>query len=294
MNRFLSWLLPAVSFFIAFDSTAQIKASEPASLTQTIDGTEITIEYSRPSLRGRERMFGGQVYWGEVWTPGADWATTIEFSKDVRMGGVPVPAGKYSLWMVVVQGDWDVILEEQSRRWHLPELTRTDDQIQFTVTPDTTAPLMETLVFYFPEVRPDGADLRFHWVNTVVDMTIEVEPSQQIRIEESVAEPYLGEWSLDVERSQMGPATTFDTELRWENEYLMGRFELGGPLGTVDIILAPVADQVFTPVWTINGQPASILRNYFFEFVMDDMGRAVSFEARNPSDAVWITGERVR
>ena len=72
-------------------------ASELADFTQVVSGTEIEIVWSRPSLRGREVIFGRQIPWGEVWTPGANRATTIRFSKDVVLSGTPVPAGRYSV-----------------------------------------------------------------------------------------------------------------------------------------------------------------------------------------------------
>jgi hypothetical protein len=60
---------------------AQILASEAATVSQTIDGPALTIDYSRPSLRGRDvhvDLFGDQIPWGQAWTPGANTATTIE------------------------------------------------------------------------------------------------------------------------------------------------------------------------------------------------------------------------
>ena len=70
---------------------AQIRASELGTMTQTIDGTKITVEYSRPRSRGRDPLFGTKaVRWGETWTPGANWATTLELNKNVKIDGKPV------------------------------------------------------------------------------------------------------------------------------------------------------------------------------------------------------------
>ena len=63
---------------------SQIRASERGSITQTIDGTTITVDYARPRTRGRAAVFGGEVHWKEVWTPGANMATTLEVSKNQR------------------------------------------------------------------------------------------------------------------------------------------------------------------------------------------------------------------
>src|SRR5206468_7050387 len=71
------WLAPAVV-------VAQIHASEHFTLTQKVSTTTITMEGDRPVARGR-KLFGpdGVVKWGEVWTPGANWATTMEVDRDV-------------------------------------------------------------------------------------------------------------------------------------------------------------------------------------------------------------------
>src|SRR4051812_47371942 len=80
---------------------AQIRASEHGTVTQRVSGTTISVEYDRPVARGRT-LFGegGVVHWGDKWTPGANWATTIDVDTDVRIDGQPLPKGKYSIWLV--------------------------------------------------------------------------------------------------------------------------------------------------------------------------------------------------
>ena len=73
------------------------KASELASVAQTVDGTKLTVEYSRPRARGRTGIFGTTVKWGRTWTPGANTATTLAVTKDVVIEGVSVPKGRYSV-----------------------------------------------------------------------------------------------------------------------------------------------------------------------------------------------------
>jgi hypothetical protein len=89
----------------ARQAPAQIRASERGSVSQTLDGTTITVDYSRPTARGRE-LFGALVPWDVTWTPGANWATTLEANKDIRINGVDVAAGRYSVWMTPRDGSW--------------------------------------------------------------------------------------------------------------------------------------------------------------------------------------------
>ena len=77
---------------------AQIRASERATVSQTVDGTVITVDFARPRRRGRAQVFGEEVKWEEIWTPGANMATTLELSKPVQINGHPVAKGKYSVW----------------------------------------------------------------------------------------------------------------------------------------------------------------------------------------------------
>ena len=69
----------ALSLALPARAPAQVRASEAASVSQTVDGTKITIEYSRPRGRARDSLFGKVVPWGEVWTAGANLATTLAF-----------------------------------------------------------------------------------------------------------------------------------------------------------------------------------------------------------------------
>jgi len=74
----------------------EIKKSQHATVTQRVGRTEISLVYNRPVARGR-RLFGGIVPWGQPWNPGADDATTITVSRDVRVNGAPLPAGTKAL-----------------------------------------------------------------------------------------------------------------------------------------------------------------------------------------------------
>lgn len=149
-------------------------ASQHGTLSQTIDRTIVSVTYDRPVARGRQ-LFGeeGIVLSDALWTPGANRATIIEFSGDVRVEGRPVPAGRYSIWMIPRDGPWTMIL---NRRWdthHAIYPGVEDDVLRVELTP-VRAEHMEVLAFYFPVVGPYDAQLRLHWGETVVPIRIEV------------------------------------------------------------------------------------------------------------------------
>jgi hypothetical protein len=151
----------------------QVRPSQHGTVSQTVGSTTITIEYDRPVARGRT-LFPGVVSWGSTWTPGANWATTLEVDKPVHIDGHAVPAGKYSVWMVPQPEEWTVILSRAARQFHTRPPPSSDEQARFVVKP-TTGDHMETLAFYFPVVASDSTTLVMHWGTTVVPIHITVD-----------------------------------------------------------------------------------------------------------------------
>jgi hypothetical protein len=169
--RFYSLLLllglPSVSH-------AQLKLSEQASVKQVLNGTTITIEYYRPAARGRDTLFGKIVHWGETWTPGANWATTLETDRDIHLSGHLVPKGKYSVWMITSKDSaWTFFLHKNPRLFHTRRPRGTDDDVtRFHVMPQN-GPYMETLLWYFPTIQRDEGVLRMHWGTTMIDLRVQ-------------------------------------------------------------------------------------------------------------------------
>lgn len=167
-------LVSAAAFVVAEPCAAQAMLSEHALVAQTVAGTTITVEYSRPQARGRDSLFGKVVTWGSYWTPGADWATTFEADHDVRVNGAALPKGKYSVWAVVQPDRWTVEFRRQWRKFHVPPPTDVSDvALKLDVRPQT-GPATEVLTFDFPAVDSTGATLRFRWGTTVVPLVIGV------------------------------------------------------------------------------------------------------------------------
>jgi hypothetical protein len=167
-------LAAGVASLTARTSAAQRMLSEHAVTAQTVAGTTITVEYYRPAARGRDSLFGKVVTWGEHWTPGANWATTIEVDHDVRLDGALLPKGKYALWSVVQPDRWTVELHRQWHKFHVPPPSDTSDiQLRLPARPET-APFTEVLTFDFPVVRPAATTLRFRWGTVAVSLEVAV------------------------------------------------------------------------------------------------------------------------
>lgn len=159
---------------LATTACAQVKASEFATVSQTVNGAVITITYSRPSVKGREPVFGGLVPFGDVWTPGANQSTTLELPRDATIAGHAVPKGKYSVWMIPTAGEWTVFLDARADRFHTNRPNVSDAVAKWTVTPES-APPTEFLTWSFPEVRPDGVTIAMGWGTKRVTMHVVLE-----------------------------------------------------------------------------------------------------------------------
>jgi hypothetical protein len=109
--------------------------SELGSVSQKVSGTTITGEYSRPVERGRRAVFGDLVKWGQLWTPGANWATTLDVDRDIRVEGKLLPKGKYSVWAVPAPNTWTISLHRRARRFHVDRPDSTDEQLRVVVRP---------------------------------------------------------------------------------------------------------------------------------------------------------------
>lgn len=173
MLRLLPIAIAATVLLPAAGQTPQPgpKPSQRGTVSQRINDTTVTIDYSRPVARGRE-LFGKLVPYGRVWCPGADDATTIELTTDVTVNGHALPKGKYSLWTEPNAEKWLMIFNRTATAWHT-RYPAGQDALRVEAAPRAGAH-METLAFYFPAVDGRKAELVFHWGTLIVPLAIEV------------------------------------------------------------------------------------------------------------------------
>jgi hypothetical protein len=150
----------------------EVRRSQAGAVSQRVANTEITVTYSRPVARGRE-LFGALVPYDEVWNPGADQATAIAVTRDVRIDGQPLPAGKYSLWAIPRAEAWTVILSRAADVYHTPYPGEHLDALRLDVRPESGAHT-EVLTFSFPVVDGKDTVLALQWGGTRVPLSIQV------------------------------------------------------------------------------------------------------------------------
>lgn len=119
------------------------RPSPPATATgATASGTAITINYSRPSLKGRTIGKDVEPMDGKVWRTGANEATVFEVSKDVKVEGKSLPAGKYGLYSIAKGQNWTIIFNKTWNQWGT-NYTEADDALRVNVTAGKSAKVAE-------------------------------------------------------------------------------------------------------------------------------------------------------
>jgi len=176
----------------------QTRASERGKVSQVISGTEIEVEYYRPSARGRSPVFGGIVRWGEVWTPGANFATTLRVSRNVALNGVTLPAGKYGLWMQVLEeGPWTLVVHPDTLRGHGNHPGLEEGVVLVPLEPVESPAFEETLTFTIGHLRATSAELRLEWGTVRVPIELGIDLGVEVALAPDEANALAGEWMYD-------------------------------------------------------------------------------------------------
>jgi len=165
--------LLAVAFLFSTVAFAQKKpqASPADSTSGTVAGSTIKIVYHSPSVKGR-KIWGGLVPYDQIWRTGANEATIFTTSKDIKIGGKTLPAGKYSLYTKPGEKEWSVIFNSQTGQWGIKmDGSTTDDAskdvLVTTATPMKSQSMNERFVI---KITPSGFVLL--WENLAVPVTI--------------------------------------------------------------------------------------------------------------------------
>ena len=188
--------------------------SPPATVSERVGVTGVSIEYSRPSMRER-KVFGGLVPYGQVWRTGANAATKVTFGGDVKFGGATVPAGSYALFTIPGEAEWTVILSKVvDGQWGSYAYNPKDDQARVAVKPVALAEPLETMTIGLQDLRAGKANLVIAWEKTKVavaidtDLVAKLKPQIEATMAGSGEKPYFAaamfyyENDLDIARAK--------------------------------------------------------------------------------------------
>lgn len=160
-------------FLTTFYSLGQLtpQPSPAASISQTIGVTELYIEFSRPSVKGRN-IFGNLVPFQQVWRTGANASTKIEIPNEIEVEGQAVMPGVYSIMTRPGLNTWEVYLLEDLE---ITEESFVDTFPIHTFTiPSSTIPFTETFSIYFSDITDEAAKLHILWERTEIVLNIKV------------------------------------------------------------------------------------------------------------------------
>ncbi|HEX2961615.1 MAG TPA: DUF2911 domain-containing protein [Ignavibacteriales bacterium] len=172
MKKFSAFICLAL-LLLASPLWAQLelpRISQKASLMQRVGLLDVTINYSRPNVKGRT-IWGDLVPYNQVWRTGADEATTIFFSDDVELNGNMVPAGKYALFTIPGKDEWTIIINKTWKQWGAFNYDSTKDFVRFKVKPSET-PFTESMGFCFSDVTTSSANLNIEWEKVKVTFNL--------------------------------------------------------------------------------------------------------------------------
>lgn len=179
MKKMICTLLMAVVCSTGFSQVKTPQSSPKAMITQTVGLTEVAIDYSRPSAKGRT-IFGDLVPFGKLWRTGANANSIIIFSDDVMIDGKTLPKGKYALFTIPKADNWDVIFYKDTDNWGTPEnFDEAKVALKTTAKPQMLSNKLETFTIALNNLDNNFAHLEISWEKTIVPVKIEV-PTDKI------------------------------------------------------------------------------------------------------------------
>ena len=179
MKKYLL-LIALITFSYSFSQIETPQPSHAAEIDQIVGLTEMHVEYSRPSMRGRE-IFGNLVPYNKIWRTGANASTKISFSTNVEINGQTVAAGQYSIFTVPNESEWEFILYNDTSVRGVPRDWDDKNVVLSTMVESwgKQAISIETFTISFDALNNNYAVMSMMWDDVYVPVTINV-PTKDI------------------------------------------------------------------------------------------------------------------
>jgi hypothetical protein len=146
------------------------KPSPPAKAQVELKGKQVSIDYSRPKMRGRKIM-GGLVPYGAVWRTGANDATSLKTAVDLEIGGAKVPAGSYTLYTLPSASSWKLIINKQTGQWGT-EYDASQDLARVDLAKSALPNPLEDFTIEFEKTAADSTTLVLEWETTKLSVPV--------------------------------------------------------------------------------------------------------------------------
>ncbi|MET6991811.1 DUF2911 domain-containing protein [Sediminicola arcticus] len=165
--------------FLALDSAAQIthpKASPFSVMEQEVGLSKITIQYSRPAVKGRT-VFGQLVPYSRIWRVGANASTKITLDSDIKVLGNTLSKGIYALYAFPNENTWEIVFHNTTTHWGdgRTAYDPAEDALRVTVIPEKIPYSQENFLITFDNITHNSLDMIWIWENAkiVVPMTVD-------------------------------------------------------------------------------------------------------------------------
>lgn len=162
---------------------AQIETPQPsphAKMQQKVGLTEVSLDYSRPSMNGRD-IFGELLPYGKKWRTGANENTVVTFSTDVSIDGKELKAGSYALYTVPEKNKWRVMFYKNTQNWGLPENWDSGKVAASTsVKASELSKAVKSFTIAIDDLSFTGANLTIMWENTSVSIPFSVPTDKMV------------------------------------------------------------------------------------------------------------------
>lgn len=149
------------------------RKSQIALTTYKTPDTYIKIHYGQP-LKNERNIFGGAVVpYGKVWRTGANEATEMTTTSDIKIGGKVLKAGTYSLYTIPQPDKWTIIINRDLGAWGDYEYDEKKDVMRFDVPTINTSETYEAFTIKLQDTKP-SPEIQMMWDKTMVRIPIEV------------------------------------------------------------------------------------------------------------------------
>ncbi len=169
--------------FTAHSVSGQVelpRKSPRASVAYTVGLTDITIRYSSPAVSGRA-IWGALVPYNQLWRAGANEATTIEFSTDVKIEGRLLPKGKYTFFLIPQEGEtWTAVFNRSTEQWGAYSYDESQDALRTPVRVSTSDYSEERLSYHLSDAGLGKGYIRLWWEKRQVFVHIEADVIRQV------------------------------------------------------------------------------------------------------------------
>jgi hypothetical protein len=183
----------------ASSASAQLRLPQPsqkATVMQTVGVTDLTVNYFRPTVKGRKiwgdwpvkvageatldnqntRPEGAPIVpYGHIWRTGANSATQFIVTDPVTINGMPLAAGSYSLQTIPGKVEWTVIFNKDDGQWGSFSYDAAKDALRVKTKPQWATENQEALLFSIDLASANSAIVTVAWEKARIPFTVAVD-----------------------------------------------------------------------------------------------------------------------